>query len=245
MLKGKTAIVTGAAGGIGAATAFAFARQSAANIIIADISIEKAEITAANIKEETGCNCLALEIDLSASKDIERMFRTVEDSFKGLDILVNCAGVCPVETIEEISEEKWDKVMAINLKGTYLCCREALRIMKPRKSGKIINVSSVAGRIGGVTSGINYSTSKGAIITMTMALAKAAAPFGINVNAVAPGFINTQMAKKFDHFVPESVPMGRIGEPEDVADVIVFLASKMSRYITGCTIDVNGGVYMC
>jgi 3-oxoacyl-[acyl-carrier protein] reductase len=149
-----------------------------------------------------------------------------------------------VETIEEIEGEKWDKVMAINLKGTYLCCREALRLMKARSYGKIVNVSSIAGRIGGITSGINYSTSKGAIITMTMALAKAAAPFGINVNAVAPGFINTQMAKKFTHFVPESVPLKRIREPEDVADVILFLASEMSRYITGCIIDVNGGVYM-
>jgi 3-oxoacyl-[acyl-carrier protein] reductase len=244
MLNEKTAVITGGADGIGAAVALAFARQGVSAIMIGDIDFSKAKETSSRISRETGCNCLACAVDVGNRSDIEQMFQQVRTSFGRLDILVNCAGVCPTGTIEEIDEDHWDKVMAINLKGTYLCCREALMLMKPEHYGKIINVSSISGRIGGIATGINYSTSKGGIIAMTMALAKAAGPYNINVNAVAPGFINTRIARQFTHFTPDSVPLKRIGEPEDVADVIVFLASEMSRYITGCTIDINGGLYM-
>ena len=134
--------------------------------------------------------------------------------------------------------------MSINLRGTYLCCREAYRIMKKQGSGKIVNVSSVSGRIGGIATGVDYATSKGAIVALTMSFAKAAGPYGVNVNAVAPGFIDTEMTKDFTHFNPEAVPLRRPGKPDDVADVITFLASDKSRYITGVTLDINGGQYM-
>ncbi len=116
--------------------------------------------------------------------------------------------------------------------------------MKKQKSGAIISVSSISGRIGGIATGVDYCTSKGGMIAMTKTFAKAAGPDNIRVNAVAPGFINTDMAKQFSHFKPETVPLRRIGEPEDVADVILFLASRRSRYITGCTLDITGGVFM-
>jgi 3-oxoacyl-[acyl-carrier protein] reductase len=243
-LKDKYAIITGASGGIGAATALAFAREGAGGIIIADIDRKRAESAAAAITGETGVRCEFVEANIGNSEDIKKLFKTVINLFGRLDILVNCAGICNTFQIEEIDEKKWDRLMSINLRGTYLCCREAYAIMKKQNSGKIVNVSSVSGRVGGFTTGIDYATSKGAIITLTMSFAKAAGPYGINVNAVAPGFIDTEMTKDFTYFNPETLPLRRAGKPEDVADVITFLASDKSRYITGVTLDVNGGQYM-
>ncbi len=243
-LKDKYAIITGASGGIGAATAFAFAREGAGGIIIADIDRKRAEGAAGVITGETGVRCEFVETNIGNSEDIKKLFKKSLDYFGRLDILVNCAGICNTFQVEEIDEKQWDRLMSINLKGTYLCCREAYEIMKKQGSGKIVNISSVSGRVGGFATGIDYATSKGAIITMTMSFAKVAGPFGINVNAVAPGFIDTEMTKAFTYFNPETIPLRRAGKPEDVADVITFLASDKSRYITGVTLDVNGGQYM-
>ena len=243
-LKDKYAIITGASGDIGAATALAFAREGAGGIIIADIDRKRAEGAAGAITGETGVRCEFVETNIGNTEDIKKLFKKSLDYFGRLDILVNCAGICDTFQIEEIDEKQWDKLMSINLRGTYLCCREAYEIMKKQGSGKIVNISSVSGRVGGFTTGIDYATSKGAIITMTMSFAKVAGPFGINVNAVAPGFIDTEMTKAFTYFNPETIPLRRAGKPEDVADVITFLASDKSRYITGVTLDVNGGQYM-
>ena len=228
---------------IGAATALAFAREGAGGIIIADIDQKRAESTAAAITGETGVRCEFVEANIGNSEDIKKLFRTCIDYFGRLDILVNCAGICNTFTIEEIDEKQWDRLMSINLRGTYLCCREAYVIMKKQNSGKIVNVSSVSGRVGGITTGVDYATSKGAIITLTMSFAKAAGPYGINVNAVAPGFIDTEMTKILPILI-RTIPLRRAGKPDDVADVITFLASDKSRYITGVTLDINGGQYM-
>ena len=243
-LKDKYAIITGASGGIGAATAFAFAREGASGIIIADIDRKRAESVVNEIVGETGIKCEFVETNIGKSEDVKKLFKTCIDYFARLDILVNCAGICNTFQIEEIDELQWDRLMSINLRGTYLCCREAFSIMKKQQSGKIVNISSISGRVGGIATGIDYATSKGGIIALTMSFAKAAGPYDINVNAVAPGFIDTEMTRDFTHFNPETVPLGRSGKPEDVADVIAFLASDKSRYITGVTIDVNGGMYM-
>jgi 3-oxoacyl-[acyl-carrier protein] reductase len=243
-LVGKFAIVTGASNGIGAATAHYFAKEGASGIIIADIDYDGAKETISKIKDETNCRCEFVETNLGIRKDIENLFKKTINIFKHLDILVNCAGISNRLTIEEIDEKQWDKVLSINLKGTFLCSREALMIMKKQQSGKIVNVSSISGRIGGIATGVDYSTSKGGIITLTKSLAKIAGPYNINVNAIAPGFIETNMAKLFNHFNIEEVPLRRIGKPEDVANLIVFLASEKSCYITGMTIDINGGLFM-
>lgn len=243
-LKDKYAIITGASGDIGAATAFAFAREGASGIIIADVDRKRAERVVNEILGETGIKCEFVETNIGKSEDIKKLLTICIDYFGRLDILVNCAGVCNTLQIEEIDELQWDRLMSINLRGTYLCCREAFSIMKKQQSGKIVNVSSISGRMGGIATGIDYATSKGGIIALTMSFAKAAGPYGINVNAVAPGFIDTEMTRDFTHFNPETVPLRRSGKPEDVADVITFLASDKSRYITGVTIDVNGGMYM-
>jgi NAD(P)-dependent dehydrogenase (short-subunit alcohol dehydrogenase family) len=243
-LKGTIAIITGAAGGIGAATALAFAAEGAAGVIIADLNESAGCDLARRISAAGTCTGRFVRTDIGSPRDNLELFRVTRAEFPRLDILVNCAGVCPIAPPEEITVEGWDRVMAINLRGTFLCGREALGIMKAQGSGAIVNVSSISGRIGGIATGVDYAASKGAIIALTMSLAKAGGPHGVNVNAVAPGFIKTEMTKDFTHFDPASVPLRRIGEPEDVADVIVFLASRKARYITGETIDVNGGVYM-
>jgi len=243
-LEGKFAIITGASGGIGSASALDFAREGAEGIVIADLNEEGAKQVMDIISSETSSRCLFVKTNIGKTEDIKNLFDVSIKQFKRIDIMVNCAGVCNTFDIDEIDAEQWDRLMSINLRGTYLCAREALAIMKRQKSGKIINVSSISGRIGGIATGIDYATSKGAIIAMTMSLAKMAGPFNINVNAIAPGFINTELTKDFKHFNPETVPLRRVGKPEDVASVITFLASERSSYITGATIDINGGVYM-
>jgi 3-oxoacyl-[acyl-carrier protein] reductase len=243
-LKGKFAIITGSAGGIGASTALMFANEGAEGIIIADIDDKRAKVIIDKIRKETNTKCEFIKTDISKKKNIENLFDKNLILFPRLDILVNCAGICTTFSIKEIDQKQWDKVLSINLRGTYLCCREAFRIMEEQRSGKVINISSISGRVGGIATGIDYCTSKGGIISLTMSLAKIAGPYNINVNAVAPGFIDTEMTKDFTHFNIETVPLRRIGKPEDVANVITFLASEKSRYITGETININGGVYM-
>ena len=234
-LEGKYAIITGASGGIGSATSYSFAFEGVKGIIIADIDEKGAEKVVKKINKETTCRCKFVQTDIGNIDSIKNLFKCSNDLFPNLDILVNGAGICNTLKIENINYQEWDNLMSINLRGQYICCKEAFNIMKLQKRGKIINISSISGRIGGLTTGIDYATSKGA---------KIAGPFNINVNAVAPGFIDTKMAKDFTHFDPEMVPLKRIGKPEEVADVITFLASEKSSYITGATIDINGGLYM-
>jgi 3-oxoacyl-[acyl-carrier protein] reductase len=243
-LKDKVAVVTGAGGGIGAATALAFAREGAAGVVIADMNGDAAAAAAEAVRREGSCRAEAVTTDVSDPASIERLFARAAEAFGRLDALVNCAGICTQTSLDETTVAQWDKVMAVNLRGAFLASREAIRLMRRGKGGAIVNVSSISGRIGGIATGMDYCASKGALITLTMSLAKAAAPFGIIVNAVAPGFVNTGMTKGFTHFDPKSVPLGRIGEPDDVADVIVFLSSARARYITGEIVNVNGGVYM-
>ena len=246
-LKNKIAIITGGSGDIGAAAVFKFVEEGARSIIIADLNIAKALKISSKIQSESGCNCIAVKTDVSNYNDIKKLFKTTLDAFGTLDILVNCAGICPIATLEEIGEKQWDEVMAINLKSTYLCSREAVAIMKEKKSGKIINISSIAGRMGGIVSAINYATSKGAIIALTKSLAKICGPYNINVNCLAPGTIDTEMTEVWDKSWKENIlkdiPLGRLGTSEDVANAIVFLASEKSSFMTGAIIDLNGGVY--
>ena len=190
----------------------------------------------------------SLEIDLSKVTSINKKIKTILDKFGNIDILVNSAGICPRTALADISIEEWTKVMDINLKGCFFLSQEILLYMQEKKYGKIINIGSTAGKVGGIQVGAHYAASKAAIISLTKSLALTGAPFGINVNCICPGVINTQMTaclskKKIEKY-KEAIPLGTIGIPEDVAYAVLFLASDRSRYITGEILDVNGGLIM-
>ena len=160
-----------------------------------------------------------------------------------LDILVNNAGVCGIISMDEITSERWDRTYSINVKGTFLFSREAMKIMKTQRYGRIVNMASQAGKVGGVMVGMDYSSSKGAVLTLTKSLAKEGAPYNVTVNSVVPGLIGTNMTESFG-YDRATVPIGRIGTPDEVAGVVLFAASDLSRYMTGACLDVNGGMSM-
>jgi len=245
-LRNKVAIITGAARGIGKSIALSFAREGA-DIAICDVSRKEGQNVARAIKKK-GRNAIFIECDVSNRENVENAVRSVLEYFGKIDILVNNAGIMNTCPIEKLSVEDWDKTMAINLRGTFLFSKTVVPYMKKQKHGKIINISSLAGRTGGIMVGVDYSASKGGILAFTKALARELAPYHINVNAICPGTTKTEMIKKFDieqiRELTKKIPLGRLGEPEDVALCALFLASEESDYITGATIDVNGGLLM-
>ena len=245
-LKDTISVVTGAATGIGRATAIKFAEHGS-TVILADINLDGIKKTS-EIIEEKGYSGIPIKIDLTSLSYIKSFTSKVISQFKRIDILVNNAGIFSTLPILEMTEQEWDLVMGVNLKGTFFLCKEILPIMIKQRSGKIINLSSLAAKRGGVTSGINYAASKAGIISVTKCLAKFAASYGINVNAVVPAFCDTNMFRSLPKEKIESaikgIPLGRPAQPEELADAILFLASHEASYITGEILDVNGGVLM-
>jgi len=237
-LKDKIAIVTGAARGIGREIAITLA-NAGATIVAVDINLEGVNKVVEEIVDKK--RGLAVKVDVSLKRDVDLMVKEVLKKFSTIDILINNAGVCYLRPFNEISENEWDKVMAINLKGTFLCCQSVLPIMKEKNRGCIINLTSLAAKTGGILVGAHYSASKAGVTSLTKSLAKYAAKYDINVNAVSPGFIDTEMTKDFSYDV-STVPLGRLGTPADVAKVVRFLTSEDAKYITGEIIDVDGGV---
>lgn len=236
-LKDKIAIVTGGSQGIGRAICLALAREGC-NLVIGDINLQTARKVAGKI-ESFHQECLAIKVDVSNSKQVNRMVEIVLKEFEKIDILVNNAGISYQGTIEDMKEEDWDKVMNVNLKGTFLCSRAVIKSMKRQQSGKIVNIASFAGKIGGLTVGANYAASKAGVICFTKSLARELASYNVNVNAVSPAFINTTMSTIFP-----KIPIGRKGLPEDVANAVIFLVSEDANYITGEILDVDGGMSM-
>ncbi len=245
LLEGKTAIMTGCAGGIGGACVRAAAREGAKYLLIADLKLEEAQKMAAEVNAEIGKDvCDAIAADVSNEEDVKNVFKYFFTKQDKLDILLNNAGLCAAISMNDLTMKRWDLTMNVNIKGAFLFGREAVNAMKPNKFGRIINMASQAGKSGGINADMAYSSSKGALLTLTKSLAKACAADQITVNSIAPGLIKTGMTDATFDYKPESVPLGRIGTPEEVADVFVFLASDMARYITGACIDVNGGILM-
>lgn len=244
--KGKVAIVTGGSSGIGKSIAEILSKKGS-NIIIADINIAGAEKVAKKIVEHGG-GCFVVNADVSKNYDVEKMFKFVMKNFGHVDFLINSAGVCPIHKFEEISEEEWDFVMSVNLKGTFLCSKIVIPTMKKQRFGRIVNFGSVAGKIGGISASAHYSASKAGIMCLTKSLALYLAPYGITVNAVAPGIIKTPMTQKLSggkwESYLEKIPLKEIGTPEDVAHAVAFLISNKAHYITGEILDINGGLYM-
>ena len=239
-LQHKTALITGAGRGIGRAIAERFAREGA-RVAVADIDPNTANATATAI----GPEALGLAMDVSSKAAVLAGTAQVLDEFGQLDILVNNAGYLVYTTFESCSEENWDRMVDINMKGPFLCAQAVIPHMKARRQGAIINMTSLAAKTGGLAAGPPYAAAKAGVLTLTIGLARALAPDQIRVNAIAPGVIDTAMTSAPEHDqLKASIPLGCPGQPEDVASCALFLASDDARHITGETIDVNGGLYM-
>lgn len=239
-LEGKTALVTGGGRGIGRAICLLFAQQGA-RVAVADLDPQTAEQTAAELPTQS----LGLQLDVTKKNQVvEGVARTLAE-FGHLDILVNNAGYVTYSTFEECSEETWQLIIDINLKGTFLCSQAVLAHMKERRQGAIINLSSLAAKNGGLAAGPPYAAAKAGVSSLTIGLARYMAPHRVRVNAIAPGVIDTAMTRSPQHDkMTATIPLGEKGQPEDVANCALFLACEDSRHITGEIIDVNGGLYM-
>ncbi|MBL4937669.1 3-oxoacyl-[acyl-carrier-protein] reductase [Clostridium sp. YIM B02515] len=246
MLTGKVAVVTGAGRGIGRAIALKLSKLGASVVINYRSSIKEAQELIDEIKSNGG-NAEAVQGDVSSLEDAEKVIKFAVEKFGRLDILVNNAGITKDTLLLRMKEEDFDKVLEVNLKGVFNCTKHASAIMLKQKSGRIINISSVIGLIGNAGQA-NYAAAKAGIIGFTKSIAKELGGRGITVNAIAPGFISTDMTEvlsdKVKEKLLENVPLRKLGSPEDVANLAGFLASDNASYITGQVINVDGGMVM-
>ncbi len=243
--RGQVGIVTGGARGIGKAIAEGLAK-SGVDLVIAGRNLDAANETAAALTA-FGVKTMGVKLDVSNSEEVEKTFEEIRKEFQRIDILINNAGITKDGLLLRMSEAAWDSVININLKGVFLCSREAIKDMAKQRYGRIVNITSVAAFMGNPGQA-NYSASKAGIVGFTKTIAREYAIRGITVNAVAPGFIETAMTDVLSDRVKEEmkklIPLGRFGTVEDVANAVIFLASPDSGYITGQVIHVNGGMYM-
>jgi NAD(P)-dependent dehydrogenase (short-subunit alcohol dehydrogenase family) len=242
-IEGKKAVVTGAGRGIGRVLALALA-EAGCDVSIFEVNIDDAKKVAAEI-EKTGKRALAIKADVTKAEELKEAFAVTFKEFGRLDIVVNNAGVCIHEAAEETPEEHYDQVVDVNLKGVFLCCQEAAKIMIPQKSGSIINIASMSGTVANYPQKqAHYNASKAGVILLTKCLAVEWAPYGIRVNSLSPGYTRTEMTVTAEHFIPyweELVPMKRMADPKELVGAVIYLASEASSYTTGSDIIVDGG----
>ncbi len=245
-LEGRVAIVTGAAQGIGEAIVRRFVRESA-RVVACDLNLEATEALCTELAT-SGHELLAQKVNVSSYADVEGMVEAALERFGQVDILINNAAICPKKLFLEYTEEDWDEIQRVNVKGGFFCVRAAAEHMKARRYGRIVNFSSSAWRYGGLAEEVPYTTSKAAVIGMTRSLARVLGPFGITVNAIAPGATVTPMTRAWlpdrEKELMARIPLGRVGQPQDMANAALFLASEEAGYITGICLDVNGGIAM-
>ncbi len=245
MLSGKVAVVTGASRGIGREIALALA-DNGADLVLSARSAEGLESLAHEIKRK-GRRALAVTGDVACSEDVAHLFSEAGKSFDRIDILVNNAGITRDGLLVRMKDEDWDLVMDTNLKGAFLCTRAAGKIMSKQRSGRIINISSVVGEMGNPGQA-NYCASKAGLVGLTKSVARELARRNVTANAVAPGFVVTEMTSALPEKAREDligqIPLARLGEPADIANAVLFLASDNAAYITGQVLSVNGGMYM-
>ncbi|MGL5271541.1 MAG: SDR family NAD(P)-dependent oxidoreductase, partial [Selenomonadaceae bacterium] len=242
-LSEKIAIITGGNQGIGLATATALA-AAGATVIIAARKEAAGQQAVTSIQAKYPGQAYFYKVDITDPAAVNKMMQAIQEKFDHIDILVNNAGICSLSLpFEDLSIESWDRVMDVNVKGLVHCIKAVIPLFKKQEKGKIINIASLAGEVGGIATSADYVASKAAVIGITKSLARYLGPYNINVNAVAPGFIATDMTAAMS--IPTgSIPLRRSGQPDDVANGIVFLASDRADYITGTTLDINGGLYM-
>lgn len=240
-LKNRVAIVTGGGQGIGRAICLKFAKEGA-NITIAEQNLETAE-TVAKQARVLGIRALPICTDVTDSDAVRAMVSQTLHSLQRIDILVNNAGIFSHTPIEECTEEEWDRIMAVNLKGPFLCSQAVIEVMKKQGNGRIINLGSVAGRVGGLFASAPYASSKAGVMCLTKSFARRLGKYGITINAIAPGVAETEMTKDHPEMTPQ-IPLGRVADPMEVANAALFLASDEGSYLTGVILDVNGGLLM-
>lgn len=245
-LEGQIAIITGAGQGIGRAVALGLAREGA-HVVIAEMDEENA-LKVERELAHAGKKCLAVPTDVSREDSVQAMVRRCLDEFGSVDILVNNAGIYRVSPVEDMAEEEWDRVIATNLLGAFLCARAVVPALMERRRGRIISVSSAIA-LKGAKNSAHYAASKAGIIGLTKALALELAPYGITANAICPGLTDTAFPRRYRtdaeiYAAAERIPLGRIGKPEDVAGVAIFLASDAASFITGQALVANGGEIM-
>lgn len=247
MLLGRTALVTGGARGIGRATAEKLAEHGA-DVAICDLEMDGGAEVVRTVSEKLGRKALPFAGDIASPEDVRRLFARIEESFGRLDILVNNAGIARDAMFHKMSLDEWDEVLRVNLTGTMLCTQEAIKLMLAKQTrGKIISISSLTA-VTGNPGQANYTASKAGIIGLSRTLAKEMARYGITVNAVCPGIVRTQMVAKVpEHILQRAVsmiPLGRMAEPADIANAVLFLASPLADYVTGKVIEVDGGLHI-
>jgi 3-oxoacyl-[acyl-carrier protein] reductase len=243
--QGQTAIVTGVARGFGRAIVRRLARGGA-RVVAADVNLPGAEETAALVAQDGG-EATAVQVDVASSKSVEALVEKCLSLYGGrVDILVNNAGIWRLVPTEETTEEEWDRIVNVNMKGTFLCCRAVIPIMRKQGKGHIVNIASIAARNGGTMAGIHYVASKGGVLAITKKLGKELGQYGIVVNGLNPGTSGTEMTRDWPASIMENIvkntPLGRLVAPEDIADVVAFLASDAARFVHGETVEVNGGI---
>src|SRR5262245_31496720 len=248
-LNGRVALITGASRGIGAASTLRFA-QAGANLVVNYFNHEAEASQVAERARSYGAQVVTVRADVSRFEDVEALFSRTLGEFGRIDIVVANAGIWTGDAVEELNENKWQETIDVNLKGVYACCHFAAKWMKPRKSGCLITVSSTAGQRGEAFHS-HYAASKGGVISLTKSLATELGPYGINVNCVAPGWVDTDMSavplrkrSEVDKIV-SGIPLRRVATADDVAGPILFLASDLARHITGEVLNVNGGSVLC